>query len=126
MKTNFRIGESIVIDKPGILNGIHAKIIAHNTESDTIYKPLRVECEGGYVVALEYFEVKSAEKTEVTKAPEKPKSIDYHPVQCPDNGRIANISLQPIEQDRKKRKYTKKNEPKEVKPKRKYQKKIKS
>lgn len=105
MKTKFRIGESIVIDKPGILQGIHAKVIAHNTESDTIYKPLRVECEGGYVVALEYFEVKSAEKTEVTKAPE-------------------NV-IADIEPERKKRKYTKKSEPKEIKPKRKYQKKIK-
>lgn len=106
MKTNFRIGESIIIDKPGILQGIHAKVIAHNTESDTIYKPIRAECEGGYVVALEYFEIKSAEKTEVTKAPE-------------------NVTAT-IEQERKKRKYTKKSETKEVKLKRKYQKKIKS
>lgn len=106
MKTNFRIGESIVIDKPGILNGASGKVIEHNSDQDTIYKPLKVMLdESHFTVALEYFEVKSAEKTEVIKAPE-------------------NV-IAAIEPERKKRKYTKKSEPKEVKPKRKYQKKIK-
>lgn len=128
MKNDFKIGQSIIIEKPGILNGLPGKIIGINTESDTIYKPLRVECESGYIIALELHEIKGYIKPSENK--DKPTEDTETSVQAFEELNIKVVkSDHPIGCKDKpaKRSYTKRGTKpvKEVKPKRTYNRKHK-
>lgn len=129
MKNDFKIGQSIIIEKPGILNGLHGKIIGINTESNTLFKPLRIECESGYTIALEFHEIlgyqnkDNATQTSKTSVQAKEtvaiKDSEYLKIEV--SGPIGELA---IAYPKQKRAYTKRgSKPKEVKIKRKYTKK---
>lgn len=107
MKSDFKIGQSIIIEKPGILNGLPGKIIGINTESDTIYKPLRVECESGYTIALELHEIKGYIKpSEKKDKPTEATEINYK--DKPAKRAYTKRGTKPVKEVKPKRKYTKK------------------
>lgn len=126
MKNDFKIGQSIIIEKPGILNGLPGKIIGINTESNTLFKPLRIECESGYTIALELHEIKgyikpSEKKDKPTEATETSmqafEELDSraiksdHPIDCKDKPAkraYTKRGTKPVKEVKPKRKYTKK------------------
>ena len=104
MKNDFKIGQTVISKKPGILNGISGEILSINPENR---KQLTIVCGNLGTWSLSF--------DEVSATGDKPENLEYIPTKPKPE------SVTPIAEIKVKRPYVKRvDKPKGVKTKRKY------
>lgn len=115
IKSDYKVNDSVIVVKPGMFYGIGGTVLSNHT--DTNFKPLTIILSGTCGIwSFSYSDIELTGK-------EKSTRIDHKIVEAEANNSVDNLTAVTKPE---KRSYKKREAKKEVKPKRAYNRKVKS